>query len=172
MVRTKAQTEEERAPVVPTKLTSHQGKELVKEGTNPIEGLEYTYPHQVDEVESEAWERMRMLLIGSSGAGPWYTREPFLEHLHYPTHYLDMRWLQGELEARKADTGANLEKALKELSAKENELGNWRQEIKVREQMIKGLKVSDAQKSSEIDRIKCELQESSKRERHLSKQVS
>ncbi|ONK73480.1 uncharacterized protein A4U43_C04F31990 [Asparagus officinalis] len=44
--------------------------------------------------------------------------------------------------------------------------------MEVPEQMTKGLKASDAQKSSEIDRLKCELQESNKMARQLSEQSS
>ncbi|ONK71737.1 uncharacterized protein A4U43_C04F11840 [Asparagus officinalis] len=81
-VRTKAYIGEERAPAIPAELTHHRGKEPVREEIVPTEGLEYLHPHRVDEVRSETWERMRMLLIGSSGVSPWYTRDPSLEHRH------------------------------------------------------------------------------------------
>ncbi|ONK60558.1 uncharacterized protein A4U43_C08F19850 [Asparagus officinalis] len=42
--------------------------------------------------------------------------------------------------------------------------------MEVREQMIEGLKASDAQKSYEIDRLKRELQGSNKKARHLFEQ--
>ncbi|ONK68988.1 uncharacterized protein A4U43_C05F18110 [Asparagus officinalis] len=38
--------------------------------------------------------------------------------------------------------------------------------------MIEGLKTSDAQKSSKVDRLLRKLQESNKKARHLSKQVT
>ncbi|ONK66603.1 uncharacterized protein A4U43_C06F10070 [Asparagus officinalis] len=50
--------------------------------------------------------------------------------------------LQGDLDARQANVGGDLEEALKELSTKEDELGNWQREMEVWEQMIEGLKAS------------------------------
>ncbi|ONK63849.1 uncharacterized protein A4U43_C07F19570 [Asparagus officinalis] len=63
------------------------------------------------------------------------------------------------------------EKDLLSLSSKEDELGDWRQEMEVRESMIEGWIASDNQKSIGIDKLKCELLEQNKRVRHLSEEV-
>ncbi|ONK78229.1 uncharacterized protein A4U43_C02F15960 [Asparagus officinalis] len=61
---------------------------------SPLEELRWPYPHgphRIDEIESEKWEELKMLLTGSSRVGPRHDKEPTLEYRHTPTLYLGRR---------------------------------------------------------------------------------
>ncbi|ONK73062.1 uncharacterized protein A4U43_C04F26750 [Asparagus officinalis] len=66
---------------------------------------------------------------------------------------------------------ANLKKVVLSLLTKEDELGEWHQEMEVRQNMIDGLKASDSQKLTEINMLNHEPREQNKRIRHLSEEV-
>ncbi|ONK64871.1 uncharacterized protein A4U43_C07F30850 [Asparagus officinalis] len=128
-VRTKAQIREERANVVPTELIHHWGMELVREEIVSTEGLEYPYPHRVDE---RFWEKFPISAPIKAFRATWVCRalveqEIFSRMERIRTSYLK---LQAELEARQANIGADLEKALKELLVKRMSLAigteRWR----------------------------------------------
>ncbi|ONK56885.1 uncharacterized protein A4U43_C10F14160 [Asparagus officinalis] len=70
--------------------THRQGKESAVEGVFPFEEYGWLYPHHVDKINSETWDRLRMILIGSPKVSR-YEKEPTLEDRHQPTRHLDMR---------------------------------------------------------------------------------
>ncbi|ONK58145.1 uncharacterized protein A4U43_C09F8680 [Asparagus officinalis] len=58
----------EGALVILAKSTQLQGKEPAEEEVSPLEELGWSYPHLINEIESEKWDKQSILLIGSSRA--------------------------------------------------------------------------------------------------------